>query len=332
MTGLIEFREQIKSFFIKNEVFILPVIKFLLALVTLIVINTNIGYMSKLTNMALVAMVALACSFLPVNAILLFAAVFIIGHFYAVSLPVAVVALALILVMFLLYYRLSPKEAYYVVLMPIAFILKVPYVIPIAAGLLGTPFSAVPVSFGVIMYYLMESVKQNTSIMSNSEASNMLQTYTYLVDSLINNKVMLITVLAFAMTTIVVYTIRRLSIDYSWTIAITFGAVTNILVMLIGDYVLNITGSFVTLLVGSAISVVIGLFIQFMAFDVDYTRAEHVQFEDDEYYYYVKAVPKVCITSKDKKVKRINSQKKTKRTNLSRTEEIDLENELKILK
>lgn len=332
MTGLIEFREQIKSFYIKNEVFIVPVLKFLMALVTLTVINNNIGYMPKLTNMALVAMFALICSFLPINAILLFAAIFIIGHFYAVSLPVALVALALFVIMFLLYYRLAPKEAYYVVLVPIAFVLKIPYAVPIAAGLLGTPFSAVPVSFGVIMYYLMETVKQNISIMSNSEASNMLQTYTYLIDSLINNKGMLLMVMAFLVTTIVVYVIRRQSIDYSWSIAIAIGAVTNMLILLFGDYMLNITASFFTLLLGNVVSVLIGLIIQFMAFDVDYTRTEHVQFEDDEYYYYVKAVPKVSITSKDKKIKRINTQKKTKRTSLSRTEEIDLENELKILK
>ena len=40
-------------------------------------------------------------------------------------------------------------------------------------------------------------------------------------------------------------------------------------------------------------------------FSVDYSRTENVQFEDDEYYYYVKAVPKVGVQMPEKQVKHI---------------------------
>jgi hypothetical protein len=36
---------------------------------------------------------------------------------------------------------------------------------------------------------------------------------------------------------------------------------------------------------------------------VDYTRIESVQFEDDDYYYYVKAVPKVTVSDSLRTVK-----------------------------
>ena len=42
------------------------------------------------------------------------------------------------------------------------------------------------------------------------------------------------------------------------------------------------------------------------SFNLDYSRTEKVQFEDDEYYYYVKAVPKVTVTTPEHKVKKIN--------------------------
>ena len=169
--------------------------------------------------------------------------------------------------------------------------------------------------------------------MNNSEASNMLQTYTYLIDNVIKNKEMLVCVIAFMATILVVYFIRRMSTDYAWSIAIVLGALTDILIMLVCDYMLNISYSIVGLFIGIIFSVAIAFVVQFMTFNVDYTRAEHVQFEDDEYYYYVKAVPKISITSRDKKVKRINPQKKvTKRTSLSMTEEINLEKELEKLK
>ena len=38
---------------------------------------------------------------------------------------------------------------------------------------------------------------------------------------------------------------------------------------------------------------------------MDYSRTETLQFEDDEYYYYVKAVPKVGVTLPEKQVKHI---------------------------
>ena len=46
-------------------------------------------------------------------------------------------------------------------------------------------------------------------------------------------------------------------------------------------------------IVGSVISVVIAMIIQFLFFNLDYSRTERLQFEDDDYYYYVKAVPKI---------------------------------------
>ena len=42
---------------------------------------------------------------------------------------------------------------------------------------------------------------------------------------------------------------------------------------------------------------------------MDYSRTEKVQFEDDEYYYYVKAVPKMTVAAPAKTVKRINAQR-----------------------
>ena len=41
---------------------------------------------------------------------------------------------------------------------------------------------------------------------------------------------------------------------------------------------------------------------------VDYSRKETVQFEDDDYYYYVKAIPKYNVTAKKKNVVKMNDQ------------------------
>ena len=64
------------------------------------------------------------------------------------------------------------------------------------------------------------------------------------------------------------------------------------------------------LILGSLFSVGVAVVLQFFLFSVDYSRTEYVQFEDDEYYYYVKAVPKLSIAVSEKRVKKISSQRK----------------------
>ena len=52
---------------------------------------------------------------------------------------------------------------------------------------------------------------------------------------------------------------------------------------------------------------IIGVIVQFFKTVVDYSRVENTQFEDDEYYYYVKAVPKIVMAKQQKSVRKINA-------------------------
>ena len=51
------------------------------------------------------------------------------------------------------------------------------------------------------------------------------------------------------------------------------------------------------LLAGTALSVVLVWMIQFMRLALNYAGVENLQFEDDEYYYYVRAVPKMSVAA-----------------------------------
>ncbi len=61
------------------------------------------------------------------------------------------------------------------------------------------------------------------------------------------------------------------------------------------------------LLIGALLSLAVALLYHFFVFTVDFTRTEYVQYEDDDYVYYVKAVPKVAVARTDVKVQRINN-------------------------
>lgn len=308
MSSLLEMREGIRNFYSKYEVYITPLCKFLLALISLLCINANIGFMDKLSgNIIIVLVVALMCSFLPMNFIVLISAGFICAHLYTVSLECGVVAVSVFLLMFILYFRFAPRDTIVVLLLPLCFALKIPYIIPIAVGLLSTPVSIISVSCGTIVYYLIAYIKTNSAAISSLEADGAVAKFRYVIDGILGNKEMMITIIAFAAIVITVYLIRRLSVDHAWTIAMTVGAVLGVVILLIGDLAYDTHISIGFLILGMVISVLLAMVLQFFSFNVDYSRTEYVQFEDDEYYYYVKAVPKNSVAKAQKTVKKITS-------------------------
>ncbi len=308
MTGLLELREKLKVIYSKYEVFILPVVKFLLAFIVLNCLNGQLGYMTQLDNIALVLIVALMCSFLPMKSIVFFAMVFSLLHMYSLALEVALVGLCLYLLMFLLFFRFSYKEALVVVLVPLLFVLKIPYIMPVAMGLLGTPASMISVGCGVVVYYLIQTVAVNATTINAMAEEDATAKLRMMIDGILDNKAMLVTLTAFIITVLVVYLIRRMSVDYSWTIAIIAGAMINMVILLVGDLLYDTNLSVGGVIVGAFVAVLAGKIIEFFRLCLDYSRTEKVQFEDDEYYYYVKAVPKMSVATPTKTVKKINTQ------------------------
>ena len=296
MTELLEMKQRLKIFYGKYDVYLKPALKFLLALFAFFMINGQIGFMQKLSGPAVSLLLALLCSFLPVNMIAVFAGLLVCAHAYALSLEVFAMAAGLLAVMYILYFRVSPKYGYVLVLTPIAFLLKA---------------CVVPVACGTVFYYLIYYMKNNEAMLASSETEQMTSRLSYLVENVLNNKTVILTVLVFAVVLMIVYAIHRLSADHAWHIAIGAGAVTNIVLFLVGALVMQVKVPIIQLVLGTLVSIVIAMAVEFFVFSVDYSRTEYVQFEDDEYYYYVKAVPKMSIAVSDKQVKKINTRRRS---------------------
>ena len=298
MTALLELRENLKKIYSRNEAFITPVIKFLLSFIVLSIINGKMGYMTKLDNMAIVLIVSLLCSFLPTGFIVLFAMMFSLLHMYALSLETAAVGLVVFLLLYLLFLRFTAKEAMVVVLTPVL------------CMLIGTPASCVSVSCGVVVYYLLQTVITNAPTINSMGAEEATAKLRLLIDGILGSKAMLVTIVAFTITVVVVYLIRRMSVDHSWTIAMIAGVMIEVLILLVGDLMYDTNLSIFSALLGAVVTVLVCKAIEFFRFCLDYSRTEKVQFEDDEYYYYVKAVPKMTVAAPTNTVKKINTQRR----------------------
>lgn len=308
MTQLLVLREQLKKLCGKYEVYLIPIGKFLTALITFLIINGNVGYMEKLAKFPIALILALLCSFLPLNFIIICGAGLSLLHVYELSMECAIIVGIIYLLMFLLYFRFSPKDTFVVLLTPICSVLQIPYAIPMAMGLVGTPASVVSVACGVIVYHILKYIKVSANALTALDAEDIASKFKYLIDGILGNKEMFVMIVAFAITIILVYVIRRMNIDYAWTIAIIVGGLADILILLIGDLMYTTNISILGVILGSIVAFGIVKVLQFFVFNVDYARTERVQFEDDEYYYYVKAVPKVTISTPEIKVKKISGK------------------------
>ena len=263
--------------------------QFILAVVVFTLINHNVGFMDAFDSPVVALALAVICAFLPLLVTVLAATALVLAHMFSASLGALLVTAAVFLILYIFYLRLTPKMALLVLLTPIAFFLKIPYVIPIACGLVLSPVSMVAVACGTIVFYMLEYVRENASSLEGS-ADLLTQATTYL-KQVFQDKELWIVIVAFIICCFVVYTLRRQAMDHAWKIAIVAGAVANIIVIAVGDIAFGVHTSYGALIGGSI--------------------AENLQYEDDEYYYYVKAVPKISVSTPEKTVKRINERQET---------------------
>lgn len=309
MSTLLVWKEQLQKLYAKYSTYIMKALQFILGLCVFGLINSNIGFMKAASSILCTVGLSVVCAFLPLVVMVIAATVLVLVHFYALSMPIALVSLILFLIMYIFYFRFTPKKAWLVLLTPIAFALKVPFVIPVAFGLLGTPICVFPAAFGTITYYMIDFVKRSSSAYKGGDAKGIVEGLMAFTKQSLTNKEMWVMVLAVVVIILVVYAVKTRSIDHAWKIASISGAVIGIIIGAAGNITLNVHLSYGSMVVSGIVAVAAGLLLEFLFFCVNYSRTEHMQFEDDEYCYYVKAVPKVGVSAPKMSVKHINERK-----------------------
>lgn len=311
MNRLFEIKGYLSKYYGKYSNIIDKMIKFVVALLSFTFINQSIGYSEIISNPFMAIILSVICMMLPSQMTIVFATIATLLQMLTLSVGAAIVASALFLIMYGFYVRYAPGKAIIILLMPIAFMLHIPVAVPIVLGLIGSPICILPISMGTISYYLIDYVKSNTTLLETTGEGAIMEQVSGYAQQILVNREMWCSIIAFAICLLLVYNVRRMSVDYSWEIAIIAGTLGNINAMAYGYIIMDIQLSYISLIVGSIVAVIVAFIVKFFVFAVDYTRTERLQFEDDEYYYYVKAVPKASVAIPEKTVKRINERQKT---------------------
>lgn len=303
MTQLLVFKERLQKFYQKYAPVLNPVFRFLIGFITFYAANRVIGY-SPLLNQTWTEVILSCISMVfPVQVLLFLVSAFIVLHIAYVSNYLAFSMALMLALIYFIYIRFLPRHGFVILAMPVLYALNIPYAMPVLLGLVATPVSVIPAGLGVLMYYLLS----DTVYVISTSSEDTINLYKLVMQQLSLDTQMYVSVFIFAIVTIVVYFIRNRKADYAFETAIVTGSFLDLILFLVVYYLMDININVLHLLGGVAISCLLVWLIQFFRLPLNYAGAENLQFEDDEYYYYVRAVPKMNVTAASKRVKRFNA-------------------------
>lgn len=310
MTVLLEFRERFFQIVGKREKLVLAAVKFVIAFFAFFLINRMVGYMDQIANPLLWVGLAAICAFTPCAVMLLIGAALIVINFYALAMELSLITLLVFVLMFCLYFRFVRGSGLYAVLTSILCAVQAPYIMPNVLGMLTKPYKVFSIVFGTMVYFLLKNVKQNEALFPSLQDSvGDTSKYTLALNQIFVNKEMFLYIIAFIAAAIVVYYVRRMRADHAWGASVISGTVVQLIVVGGGEIALGNAMRIIPVFIGCLISLFVSTAVMFMVRALDYSRVERVEFEDDEYYYYVKAVPKASVALADKQVKQIASKR-----------------------
>ena len=295
MRQLLSIRDRLSRFYGEHDTIIRILAKFCMALCAFAMINASLGQIAILKNPLIVGILALICAFLPSNSTVMIGAAMILVHFYGISLEAAIAGGTMLIVGMLLYFSIAPHSAVPLILTAITMKMGIPGAVAVLFGLTGGPLSAIGVIFGVLAYDLIEITNRvggSLEATAVDAAEAMMQKMTTLMDTVIHDRQMIVMAVSLAVLLWVVWLIRRMAIKYAWMTATGIGLICYVTVQVAASVIFGMEIQAVTMVLDVLAALLMAGAAQAFLFSLDYRRMEQVRFEDDEYFYYVKAVPK----------------------------------------
>ena len=302
MAWLLNIRERIFRFTRRFELYVMAAIRFVIAFAAFTLINTTVGFQPAASAGYVAVVLAAICAFLPSSVSVFFSAALILIHFYALSLELTGLTLCLFLVMFFLYYRFAPRKGMYIMLTPMMAYFRIPFVMPVATGLIEEPVHVISSICGLMVYFLLKNVRAHALLFETAAADSQTSVITLAANQIFGDREMYLYMTAFVAAVLVVYLIRRTGRGHCRETAVAAGALVQLVIISCGTLLMGGSFKAVPVILGCAASGVIGWLISVGTMSLDYKRTEHLVYEDDEYSYYVKAVPKTSVTVYEKQV------------------------------
>ena len=308
-------------FYKRYEIFILPALRFILGFYVFFLIG-QIGHSADMLSflsadsmrVPYAMLMGLLFSILPISVGYFLMALNITVQFSA-SPEVAVLVGSVLLLILLFYSRLGGAERWLLLFMIIGFYFGVPYIVPIIAGLYFGVQSIVPITLGVFLWefyplaFELMGVERAVAETILDIPESFGQVFVYGAETFTANDQWIAIAFVFALVTLGVFAASKMDVDFCKEIAIILGVIINIVSFIFLRLMIGLEANIFVVVLLSILSGLIVLFIKMFDVILNYQRAERVEFEDDENYYFVKVVPKMMIARRQGNVKKIRGSR-----------------------
>lgn len=311
MNKLVNFRNVIESFYRKHSKVMGYIARLLITFVCLMLVRGSIDFSPFLSNFWTVLALSFIGGFIPMKYLMMLILAYITAQVYALSVALGIVITVILVIMYMLFFRFAPNYGPAFVLMPILFFARIPAFMAMLLAVVAPALSVVTVLFGTILYYLIHFLDVNAATFAASTGNLEFTKVELLVGGVFGDRSFLVVLGTLFAVFMIVHFLKRGSYKYSTEIAIAIGTGVYIILMLGSSLIFNTLTptKLLTSCVGGLVSGGLAILVNNIWHPMDYSRTEYVEFEDDEYNYYVRAVPKATFEREKVQVKRINKRK-----------------------
>ena len=311
MNKLISFRNKIESLYLKNSRVLGYIARMLITFACLMILRSSINFNLVLSNIWVVIGLSIVCGFIPLRFLMAVILAYIVAQVFTLSTALGIVFLIILALMYLLFFRYAPTYGPALVLIPLMFLIRLQVLVPIILAIVGPAISVIVVIFGTILYFLITFLDVNAATFASATGTLEFTKVELLVEGVFRNREYLLILGVLVIVFMLVHFLKRINYNYSVEIAIAIGTGAYIVLSLGVELALHslTTQRLLGFVIGGLVSGALALLINSIWNPLDYSRTETVEFEDDEYNYYVKAVPKATFEKEKVQVKRINKRK-----------------------
>ena len=333
MKQLVEYKNKIRDFFRRFDEILTPIFRFIFSLLAFFAIRKLFPYHDLAVRTDVCVLLSVICAILPDGFMVFMVGILITLHSFTVSFEVGLSFVLLFMFMYLVYIKFFPKCGMAIMLTVILYLwdleFAVPFIVAIFAGVSG----AVPSALGVMIYYFGKYTEEVNKLLPKNTASDIISSLTskgnksqtdslqFMIDHMLKNREMFAIMGVFIITIVMIGVVYNLNFKYSQYIGLAAGAVANVFAYIYMCFTMEIDANLPSCIKGILLGLVVVIIVRFFKGFLDYPHTERVTFEDDEYFYYVKAVPKLAEEKKPavdfsklaEKTKRKKTDKKPQR-------------------
>lgn len=312
MNTLVKIRTSIENFYIKHRRVVGYIIRTVILFFCLFTISRYIGFNDFISQTWFVAVISVVLGFIPIRFLMIAVIGYTAIEIFDLSYGIGIVTTIILLVMYLLYFRFAGQYGYLLMLLPILYMIRIPLAAVLVLAAIGPAISVITVIFGTIFYYLIHYIDVHAVTFASTSGQTEFAKGELLLQGVFTNQEMLIMLVVMFVAFMLTHFVKRANISRSYEVAIAVGTGVYIILTIASELLFGsmTTTKLLTYCIGGLVSGGLAVLITSVIKPLDYSRTETVEFEDEEYNYYVKAVPKYAFKSETVSVKKINKRKK----------------------